>query len=61
MHSADVLRGSDFEILANGRQQDHADFFRGFTNTKRLGLMAPGRVDGVGASNLILAYVTCIL
>ena len=58
MHSADVLRGSDFEILVEGRQRDHAEFFRGFTNTRRLGLFAPYRIDGVGASNLILAYVT---
>ena len=58
MHTANHLRGSDFEILVNGRQQDHAEFFRGFTNLRRLGLVAPGRIDGVGASNLIMAYVT---
>lgn len=57
MHSSD-LRGSDFEIFVNGRQQDHADFFVGCTNTCRLGLVAPGHIDGVGAVNLIMAYVT---
>jgi len=57
MHSS-VLQGSDFEIFVNGRQQDHADFFRGWTNTARLGFVAPGCIDGVGAVNLIMAYVT---
>ena len=58
MHTANHLRGSDFEIFVNWRQQDHADFFQGFTNLRRLGLVAPGRIDGVGASNLLMAYVT---
>ena len=58
MHTANHLRGSDFEIFVNGRKQDHAEFFRGFTNVRRLGLVAPGGIDGVGASNLIMAYVT---
>ena len=58
MHTANYLRGSDFEILVNGRQQEHADFFRGFTNLRRLGLVAPERVDGVGAVVLLMAYVT---
>ena len=57
MHSAD-LRGSDFEIFVNGRQQDHTEFFKGFTNIRRLGIVAPCRIDGVGAANLLLAYVT---
>ena len=57
MHSS-VLRGSDFKILVNRHQQDHADFFRGWTSTRRLGVVAPGCVDGVGAVNLIMAYVT---
>ena len=57
MHSSD-LRGTDFEIFVDGRQQDHADFFRGWTNTRRLGFVAPERIDGVGAINLIMAHVT---
>lgn len=57
MHTA-KLRGSDFEIIVNGRQQDHAEFFRGFTNTRRLGIVAPRRIDGVGAANLLMAYGT---
>ena len=58
MHTANHLRGSDFEIFVNGHQQDHSDFFQGFTNLRRLGVVAPGRTDGIGATNLMMAYVT---
>lgn len=57
MHSS-ILRGTDFEMMVDGHLQTHADYFRGFTKTKRLGLVAPNRVDGAGAVNLIMAYVT---
>ena len=57
MHSS-TLRGTDFEMIVEGRAQTHADYFRGFTRTKRLGIAAPNRIDGAGAGNLVLAYVT---
>ena len=57
MHTS-ILRGSDFEMFVNGCQKDHADFFREWTNTRRLGFVSPRRVDGIGAVNLIMAHVT---
>jgi hypothetical protein len=57
MHSSQ-LRGTDFQITVDGRSQAHADYFRGFTRTGRLGLVAPQRIDGAGAVNLIMAHVT---
>ena len=35
-----------------------ADYFQGYSNTRRLGLLAPNRFEGVGAVNLIMAHVT---
>ncbi len=57
MHST-TLRGSDFELLVNGTPQPHADFFSHVDKQLRLGVVAPRRVDGVGATTLIMAYIT---
>jgi len=57
MHSS-KLGDSDFEIIACGRPVALAEYFGGFTNTKRLGLLAPNRLEGIGAVSLILAHVT---
>ncbi|MAE66105.1 MAG: hypothetical protein CMJ18_17680 [Phycisphaeraceae bacterium] len=57
MHSSS-LRGSEFEMTVDGRATAHADFFRGFAKTRRLGLVASDRADGIGAACLLMAYVT---
>ena len=57
MHSS-TLRDSDFEIIADGHPIEPAGYFRGFTNTKRLGLLAPNRYEGTGAITLVMAHVT---
>ena len=57
MHSS-KLGDSDFEMIARGHPVALAEYFRGFTNTKRLGLLAPNGLEGVGAVNLIMAHVT---
>ena len=57
MHSSE-LGDSDFEIMAGGQPVALAEYFRGFTNTKRLGVLAPNRLEGIGAINLIMAHVT---
>lgn len=57
MHSS-KLRDGDFEMVIRGRPVALAEYFRGFTNTKRLGLLAPNRLEGVGAVNLVMAHAT---
>ena len=57
MHSSS-LRDTDFEIIASGKEIAFVDYFSGFTNTKRLGIVAPNRFEGVGAVNLIMAHAT---
>lgn len=57
MHSS-ILSDSDFEMIARGHPVALAEYFRGFTNTKRLGLLAPSRLEGVGAVNLVMAHTT---
>ena len=57
MHSS-KLGDSDFEMIARGYPVALAEYFRGFTNTKRLGLLAPNGLEGVGAVNLVMAHVT---
>ena len=57
MHSS-RLSDSDFEMIARGHPVALAEYFRGFTNTKRLGLLAPNRLEGVGAVNLVMAHAT---
>lgn len=58
MHSSSKLVASDFEIIARGHPVALAEYLRGFTTTKRLGVLAPNRLEGVGAVSLILAHVT---
>ena len=57
MHSS-KLRDSDFQII-NGKQIiSPAKYFNGFTNTKRLGLLTPNGIEGIGAITLVMAYIT---
>lgn len=57
MHSSS-LRGSDFEINWRGESTRHADLFSSFQDTDRAGIVIPRRLEGLGAMNLIMAYVT---
>ena len=57
MHSS-FLRGSDFEMTVDGKTIAHAHFFADLSKQNRVGLIAPKRVDGVGAITLVMAYVT---
>ena len=57
MHSS-FLRGSDFRITLRGEEVSHAQFFRDLSATDRLGVLAPGGVDGLGACLLLLAHTT---
>ena len=57
MHSS-FLRGSDFRITYQGEEVPHARFFRDLGTTDRVGVFAPGGVDGLGACLLLLAHTT---
>ena len=57
MHSSS-LRDCDFQIIANGTSVELDHYFYGYSNTKRLGLFAPNRIEGVGAITLVMAHVT---
>ena len=57
MHSS-FLRGSDFRITHRGEAVPHARFFRGLGTTDRVGVFAPGGIDGLGACLLLLAHTT---
>ena len=57
MHSS-FLRGSDFRITNQGEEVSHAGFFRDLGTTDRVGLLAPGGIDGLGACLLLLAHTT---
>lgn len=57
MHSS-FLRGDDFVVRVNETAVSHQQWFQGFKNTERVGLVAPNGYDGVGAVNLVMAYVT---
>ncbi len=58
MHSSDVLRGETFQIESAGRSVPHSEFFADFTATRRLGVVAPRRIDGAGAMGMVIAGVT---
>ena len=49
MHSTEILRTDSFEFQVDGEPVTHADYFQSFTKTRRLGLLAPNRIDGFGA------------
>ena len=57
MHSSE-LRDGDFVIESGGASVPLADFFNDYTSTRRLGLLAPQRTEGIGAVALIMAHVT---
>ena len=57
MHSSD-LRGTDFRMALNGRQTPHAEVFQGFSIPRRVGVVCPEPLDGLGAATLLLAAVT---
>jgi len=58
MHSTSVLSGESFLIDVNAQPMAYEAFLGGFVRTRRLGVVAPGRIDGAGAISLIMAYVT---
>ena len=57
MHSS-FLRGSDFRITHQRDEVSHARYFRDLSATDRVGVFAPGGIDGLGACLLLLAYTT---
>lgn len=57
MHSS-TLRGTDFALTLEGVPVSHAEFFEGFARTRRLGVVCPGPLDGLGAAALVMAHVT---
>lgn len=57
MHSA-FLRDSDFVLFENGGLASFQVLFRDVSKRTRVGVVAPNRVEGVGAINLILSFVT---
>ena len=57
MHSS-FLRGSDFRITHRRHEMSHARFFRDLSATDRVGVLAPGGIDGLGACLLLLAHTT---
>ena len=57
MHSSE-LRDGDFVIESGGAPVPLSDFFNGYTSTRRLGLLAPQRTEGIGAVALVMAHVT---
>ena len=58
MHSSEELCGDDFEITHNGQPVSHQAFFKNHTVDRRIGVVAPNRIDAVGAATLIMAYIT---
>ena len=57
MHSS-TLRGTDFTLTLGGASVSHAEFFAGFGRTRRLGVLCPSPLDGLGAAALVMAHVT---
>ena len=57
MHSS-KLRGTDFDLTVAGATVAHSDFFAGFASTRRVGVVSPRPLDGLGATALLLAHVT---
>jgi hypothetical protein len=57
MHSS-FLRGSDFRITHRREEVSHARFFGDLSTTDRVGVFAPGGIDGLGACLLLLAHTT---
>jgi len=57
MHSS-FLRGSDFRITLQREEVPHDRFFRDLSVNDRVGVFAPGGLDGLGASLLLLAHTT---
>ena len=57
MHSS-FLRGSDFRITHRRHEVPHDRFFHDLGATDRVGVFAPGGIDGLGAGLLLLAHTT---
>ena len=57
MHSS-ILRGTDFKVDWKGRLVTHAEFFSTTKDTDRIGIVIPNRLEGLGATTLIMAFVT---
>jgi hypothetical protein len=57
MHTSH-LRGHDFTLTLAGRQTTHAEIFGDFAITRRVGVICPAPLDGLGAAALLLACTT---
>ena len=57
MHSSD-LKSTDFEIIDHGNPVSHHQFFQNHTTERRIGVVAPHRIDAVGAACIIMAHTT---
>ncbi len=57
MHSTD-LRGTDFAIAIDGRDATLPDVLGDFAITRRVGVICPAPLDGLGAATLLMAAVT---
>ncbi len=57
MHST-ILRHSDFTIWENDQSVQFEQIFKDVSKRTRIGVVTPYRFAGVGASNLIMAFVT---
>ncbi len=57
MHS-EKLRGDDFEIKKSGVRVNHNELFSDFDVRDRVALLTNDLCEGIGAANLVLAYVT---
>ena len=57
MHTSD-LRGADFTLVLDGKETTHGDVFGDFPVTRRVGLICPEPLDGLGAATLLLSCVT---
>ena len=57
MHSSQ-LRDHDFTLTLAGRETTHAEIFGDFAITRRVGVVCPTPLDGLGAASLLLACTT---
>lgn len=57
MHTAELMKTSEFTYRRNGRPADFAGIFPGFTSEDRVGVVALAPGDSLKASSLLLASV----
>lgn len=57
MHSA-ILRGTDFLVESFGLEISHAGYCNEFHTSTKVGIYTPNGIEAIGATNLILLFVT---